>query len=120
MLNIERSQAIASQIVISLDRCYSNSVSALMLLDDNRLVYTEGYIVADGEIIEHGWLTTPNGDIIDVSRWQSPPTGYYPASHYTLDTVKTRPVGASLPIESSPNCNPDWLQAMKNAIWSII
>ena len=69
-------------------QCYLNSITGLMGAPDD-VYYTEGYAFVDGLTgfpIQHGWLTTSNGDVIDPT-WRDNKGVVYYGIRYNRDYV---------------------------------
>lgn len=70
-VDVAASRAAADGVGAEKKMCYRNAVMALLTVDDTAIIpdgtrYAEGWVLATlGLPIEHGWLETPDGRVLD-------------------------------------------------------
>lgn len=65
-MNLELSQSIATLIEALQNCCYRNAMLALLTLPQLATWrYVEGWVITSEWPIEHGWLLSPTGEVVD-------------------------------------------------------
>jgi len=94
MMNVPHSQMIASLVGALQNCCYRNAALALLTLPQlMRWYYVEGWVIAQECPIEHGWLLSSKGEIIDPTLAlfgrEYAPARYFACASFTLDDVRS-------------------------------
>lgn len=78
--------------------CFRNALLGTLMSDNEDLYYVEGFAIFNMLVIEHGWIETGDGTVIDPTpSWIESPACYYPAIRSSAADAR-RLLGKSLPV----------------------
>src|SRR5579884_1016956 len=122
MFERELSRRAHTEVGAKKKECWKNAVMALLTVPELAGgTYVEGFVVAKVPI-EHGWVETANGTIVDPTLYRGEATAYFVGVRYTMEECEAAVrAGKSLPLVYEGNGfggfrHPGYLAAYQAAL----